>query len=214
MSEILQCEHILGLNGRPIQSSLVFALTPKETLNSNSLPNNTFFLGKLKRVIRDKGAFLGSSWHTDTSLALASVELSEIIKERNHMKSTVRKSMNKDGLSKDEQSVILADVDENYKDEISSLSSIVALHSSNKDDNDTPYLYDSCTISIGVSPPTKRVIDPPNLYPTIKPFVDGLTDALWWKDDNFNYITSTEFHYVNPNPHKMYVFYLDIKKGG
>lgn len=206
MSEILHCEHVLDKDGKIANSQLVFSLTSKEVLNSNSLPNNTFLLGKRKRVIRNIGALLGSSWHLYPHLAIASVELSEIVKEKNYLKSQIRKGLNKEKVPKKEHLPFLQEVDKEYKEEVFALQSILG----NKENS--LYLYDSCTISIGCSPPTKRIVDPPNFYPTIKPFVDGLTDALWWEDDNFNYITSTEFHYVEPTAPKQYVFYLDIER--
>lgn len=205
MSESLHCEHILDGSNKPVSSRIIFALTSKEVLNSNSLPNNTFLLGKTKRAVREKGALFGSTWHTRPHLAIASVELSEILKEKNYLKTQIRKGLNKEKVPTFEQLPFLEDVDAQYEDEVFALQNIL---DSEKDDS--LYLYDSCTISVGCSPPTKRIVDPPNFYPTIKPLVDGLTDALWWEDDNFNYITSTEFHYVKPNKSKQYVFHVDI----
>lgn len=39
-------------------------------------------------------------------------------------------------------------------------------------------------VAVTVHPPTRRRMDPPNWYPTVKALVDGLTDAGIWTDDN------------------------------
>lgn len=53
----------------------------------------------------------------------------------------------------------------------------------------------SCGLIITVFPPTKRRMDPPNFYPTIKALVDGLTDAKIWTDDNHEVIKYMTFRY-------------------
>lgn len=52
-----------------------------------------------------------------------------------------------------------------------------------------------CGLIITVFSPTKRRMDPPNLYPTIKALVDGLTDAGVWTDDNHEVIKYMTFQY-------------------
>lgn len=51
----------------------------------------------------------------------------------------------------------------------------------------------TCHMGIIISPPTKRRMDVPNWYPTIKALVDGLTDAGVFEDDNDNVIKSYLF---------------------
>ena len=46
-----------------------------------------------------------------------------------------------------------------------------------------------------VRPPTRRRLDPPNLSPTLKALVDGLTDACWWDDDDYRHLVETSFRY-------------------
>ena len=43
--------------------------------------------------------------------------------------------------------------------------------------------------------PTKRRMDPPNFYPTVKALVDGMTDAGIWTDDNHEVIKYMVFKY-------------------
>ena len=38
-------------------------------------------------------------------------------------------------------------------------------------------------------------MDPPNLYPTLKALIDGLTDASWWIDDQFANLVEVSFKY-------------------
>lgn len=37
--------------------------------------------------------------------------------------------------------------------------------------------------------------DPPNLYPTVKPLIDGFTDAGYWTDDDYHVIRRTIFEH-------------------
>ena len=50
-----------------------------------------------------------------------------------------------------------------------------------------------CVVSILILAPTRRRFDAPNLYPTVKPLIDGMTDAGVWSDDNNHVIKSMTF---------------------
>lgn len=50
-----------------------------------------------------------------------------------------------------------------------------------------------CHIGVIVYPPTKRRMDAPNWYPTVKALIDGLTDAGVFDDDNNKVIRSMVF---------------------
>lgn len=50
-----------------------------------------------------------------------------------------------------------------------------------------------CHIIVVVHPPTNRRMDSPNWYPTVKPLIDGLTDAGIFADDDDEVITSVTF---------------------
>ena len=44
-----------------------------------------------------------------------------------------------------------------------------------------PYTVDRpCRVIAHIYPPTKQDMDPPNVWPTVKPLMDGLTDAGVW----------------------------------
>ena len=52
-----------------------------------------------------------------------------------------------------------------------------------------------CNVIITIHPPTKRRMDAPNWYPTIKALIDGLTDGGLWTDDNNEVIQSLTFKF-------------------
>ena len=51
----------------------------------------------------------------------------------------------------------------------------------------------NCYVRIIVHPPSNRRMDPPNWYPTVKPIIDGMTDANIWTDDNSHVIKGMYF---------------------
>lgn len=58
-----------------------------------------------------------------------------------------------------------------------------------------PLNFDKFLVTVTIKPPTRRKLDPPNYYPTVKPIIDGLTDAEWWEDDNFQHMLEVRFRY-------------------
>ncbi|HEM4634275.1 TPA: hypothetical protein U1005_000779 [Streptococcus suis] len=52
-----------------------------------------------------------------------------------------------------------------------------------------------CGLVVTIYAPTKRRMDPPNFYPTIKALVDGMTDAGLWTDDSHEVIKFMTFEY-------------------
>lgn len=50
-----------------------------------------------------------------------------------------------------------------------------------------------CEVSITVYKPTKRRLDTPNLYPTVKAIIDGMTEAGVWVDDDDDVIRAITF---------------------
>lgn len=52
-----------------------------------------------------------------------------------------------------------------------------------------------CEVTVTVYSPTKSKLDPPNLYPTVKAIIDGMTDAGIWTDDNHKVIKKLSFVY-------------------
>ncbi len=58
-----------------------------------------------------------------------------------------------------------------------------------------PPLFQHFTLQLVVMPPTRRRVDPPNLWPSLKALGDGLTDTGFWVDDSFEYMLETSFRY-------------------
>ncbi|MDG4506399.1 hypothetical protein NOL38_09060 [Streptococcus suis] len=60
----------------------------------------------------------------------------------------------------------------------------------------TPYTKKRpCGLLVTIYAPTKRRMDPPNFYPTVKALVDGMTDAGIWTDDSHEVIKYMTFEY-------------------
>ena len=70
-----------------------------------------------------------------------------------------------------------------------------------------------CHIFIYVCPPSKRRTDAPNWYPTIKPLIDGLTDANVLEDDNDEIITSLTFIPGVKTVNKKYQIIMELRPG-
>lgn len=70
-----------------------------------------------------------------------------------------------------------------------------------------------CHIIVYVCPPTRRSMDTPNWYPTVKPLIDGLTDMGMFDDDNDDIITSVTFVPGSKSGTKKYRFILEIREG-
>lgn len=82
-----------------------------------------------------------------------------------------------------------------------------SLGNATKEHEFTKYVVD-----VYVYPPSKRRIDPPNLYPTVKHLVDGLTDAQVWKDDDWEHMEYMTFRYGGLSQMKeMFVIELKVK---
>lgn len=69
-----------------------------------------------------------------------------------------------------------------------------------------------CYVFITVCPPTRRRMDSPNWYPTIKALIDGLTDTGVFEDDNDKVIKGYFFCGGNVTDNKKYRIELDIRK--
>lgn len=70
-----------------------------------------------------------------------------------------------------------------------------------------------CYIGVVVCPPTRRRMDAPNWYPTVKALIDGLTDAGIFDDDNNKVIRSMTFIPGPKTDNKKYRIEIDIREG-
>lgn len=55
--------------------------------------------------------------------------------------------------------------------------------------------FNKFKVTVFIKPPIRSNLDPPNFYPTVKPLIDGLTDAGWWEDDSLHYMMEMTFRY-------------------
>ena len=67
-----------------------------------------------------------------------------------------------------------------------------------------------CQILVTIHPPSKRRIDPPNLYPTIKALIDGMTDAHMWDDDDSDTIKMMSFTKGKITSNKQYKISIEV----
>lgn len=65
-------------------------------------------------------------------------------------------------------------------------------------------------VLVRVYSPTKRRLDPLNLWPTVKPLEDGMTDAGLWTDDNHNVIEHHDFSYGGLSGTKAFKIEIEI----
>ena len=69
-----------------------------------------------------------------------------------------------------------------------------------------------CFVQVLIFSPTARIYDPPNWSPTSKALLDGLTDAGFWTDDNYNIIKHTIFSHGGKSGTKNYKIKLLIRE--
>lgn len=55
--------------------------------------------------------------------------------------------------------------------------------------------FNNFIVEVLICPPTRRKLDPPNLYPTVKHLIDGMTDNNWWPDDDWTHMKKMSFSY-------------------
>lgn len=78
---------------------------------------------------------------------------------------------------------------------------------------DKPLFHEAntCEVVIKISSPTNRRLDGPNLYPTVKALIDGMTDSGLWSDDNNNVIKRLSFETLDKNNKNIYELHIEIK---
>jgi hypothetical protein len=67
-----------------------------------------------------------------------------------------------------------------------------------------------CKVRVVIFSPTMRKYDPPNWSPTSKALLDGLTDAEFWTDDNYNIIKEVSFSHGGKSGTNNYKIKLEI----
>lgn len=162
---------------------LVFYLPTKETLNSNRMPNHMIVKSKMAAHIRQIGVETGISLHPDKQQAQERFEAIEAEEKVKLEKSRSKKRLKKAGVDEAEIEQKMHQIEQDLMPE------------KTRHDFNIDYLYNKFSVKIKVYSLTKGRIDPPNFYPTIKHLIDGLTDASWWEDDNFDQLIEMSFKY-------------------
>lgn len=67
-----------------------------------------------------------------------------------------------------------------------------------------------CKVRVVIFSPTMRKYDPPNWSPTSKALLDGLTDAEFWTDDDYNIIKEVSFSHGGKSGTNNYKIKLEI----
>lgn len=68
-----------------------------------------------------------------------------------------------------------------------------------------------CRVIVEVKKPTRRKSDAPNVYPTVKALLDGMTDMGLWDDDNDDVIRDFRFVPKGLNTEKCYHLTIRIE---
>lgn len=163
------------------QITFRFEIPQAEVLNANSLPNHYIVKGKKASALRERGAAKGLENHPQASIATERYHAIRAEEELKVRKSRAKKKMNKSGATDKEIDDRLAEIAAEFAPEKSSDS--IAIE----------YPFTKYSVDVIVEAPTRRRFDPPNLYPTVKHIVDGMTDASFWEDDSFDKLVSMSF---------------------
>lgn len=180
---------------------LVFYLPTKDTLNSNRMPNHMMVKSKIASNIRQMGVTTGLELHPEQEQATERCKAIEDEEKVKNEKSRSKKRLKKAGVDEKE-------IEEKMKQIEKDLTPLKT-----RNDFNINYMYNKFSVKVKVFSLTKGRIDPPNFYPTIKHLIDGLTDASWWEDDNFDQLTEMSFRYGGVTDKKgFYKFELTIEE--
>lgn len=163
-------------------TTLHFVLPSKAILNSNALAGLHFIVkGKMVAHLRETAANMMVTHHPAEAQELVLKRLEQLRSEADMMlqKKRLKKRLEKKGLSKDE---VAAEILESFTPLVLERLEIAPL-------------FEHFTMRIDVFPPSRRRLDPPNLWPTVKALTDGATDAVGWPDDDFAHLLETSFRY-------------------
>lgn len=165
----------------PKTTTLSFDIPAKEILNSNSMPSHFIQKGKMVAVLREKAAKALVFHHPLETQELVIKRLDQLKQANDQMtlKKRFKKRLESKGLSKEEIEIELAE-------EFPAIINETLL---------IKPLFDRFTMKVTVFPPSRRRLDPPNLWPTVKALTDGATDAMAWEDDDFAHLLETSFRY-------------------
>lgn len=171
----------------PDRMTLEFCLSQKEIINSNMTFKHFMQKAVMVDNLRSKSAETGASRHPQSELVHKYLEDLDTERKNAAARNRLMKSLKKDKDITQEEIDREAALLESTMDTEPSLSP--------EERSGIQPLFSHFGVSVTVCPPTRRRLDPPNLYPTVKALIDGLTDACWWSDDDFTHLLYTSFRY-------------------
>lgn len=207
-----------------MKKQLIFRVDRKDILNANKVLHY-IVEGKVAARLRAMSSEAGVMEHPERELA--DKRLDEIIETA---KKTLEKSRATKVVTKKYKDIEIARkaaeketgviIPKKTPKEIKALmeADIEELHNEIEKKYNIPttkvsFMFEKFKIRMTVCPPTKRKTDPPNFYPTLKPLIDGLTDASWWQDDEFTQLLEVSFRYGGTSGTKdVFLFILDIEE--
>ena len=171
----------------PDHMTLEFYLTQKEVINSNMAFKHFMQKATMVENLRSKSAEMGSLQHPQSELVCKHLNDLDIERKNVAARNRLMKSLRKD------KDITQEEIDR----EVALLESTMDTELSLSDEErlSIQALFSHFGVNVTVYPPTRRRLDPPNLYPTVKALIDGLTDACWWSDDDFTHLLYTNFRY-------------------
>lgn len=166
--------------------TLVFELDKSQVLNSNN-KLHMYVHSKIVSHLRKLSAEMGMERHSPENQPLAEEKMKLLYAEADAIakKKKLRKTLSKRKLITEEEIEELmakAAAEEKAAEKLAKNVQVVPL-------------FNVAKVTITAAPPTRRRMDPPNLWPTAKAILDGLTDASWWLDDDFKHVVETSFRY-------------------
>lgn len=164
------------------QTILEFQVAQKDILNSNSMPSHFIVKGNMVSHLRELAAQEGALHHPEElqPLVFEKLQWLKAVAETQMKRTRLKKRLLKDKNLTEEQ--VAKELEERFPEE-------------EKPVYDIPPLFKHFTLQLIVMPPTRRRVDPPNLWPSLKALGDGLTDCRFWEDDSFEYMLETSFRY-------------------
>lgn len=167
-----------------------FIIPREHILNSNAMTSMHYHKkGKISAILRDTGY--------DVGFENLPPENKDIITERKEIfdieeKNKIIKSRLRKKIKKNNPNFTAKEVTEKLEEEFKTMNL----------EPERPYnsysidpLFRFFEITAKISAPTRRRIDPANLYPTVKHLIDGLTIAGFWIDDDWRHLHKLSFMY-------------------
>lgn len=155
-----------------------FAIPTKEVLNSNTTYKQMIVKSVAVAKVRSFGQIVAVENHEDPR-SIDYVKYNRAMQELSNGKGRLTKKMKSKNAT---------------EDEITEAIEAYVAKSNIPDRPEIDYMFNNkVSVTLVVFPPTRRKMDPPNMWATLKPILDAFTDAGWWEDDNSDFIPITNF---------------------